>query len=272
MKILLFKVGILWSLYWLYIIHNEVKAVNYSAPIISGYRAAIGQFPWHVLLRRDADDELLCGGSIISTKWVLTAAHCIYNMTFVHLEFGTINLYFDGLVMNSTKFYIYPEYNHNSTNDIGLIELPEPLEFSVNINAIELISAEEASTDLVGDLCTITGFGWTMNTGNNSQWLLYAEVDVIANNICASAYHLESIEDTAMCTEGYAGSSQTPCKGDSGGALVWKNEQFKRVQVGVASFMMLNQCSEFPAGFTKVAKYLDFIYNITGINNQTDGK
>ncbi|XP_037809802.1 brachyurin-like [Lucilia sericata] len=265
MKTYFIKLIILGILCWLYVRHNQTTAS--SAFIVDGTQAALGQFPWHVLLRRDAQDELLGAGSIIANKWVLTAAHCVYGRSFVHLEFGTVNLYFDGLIMNSTKFYIYPQYNHRYlTDDIALIELPEELTFDQNINAIELVSSIYVSNDFVNEIGIVTGFGWPSNQANNfSEWLLWGNVEVISNEDCAREFDENIIENTAMCTIGYAGSDITPCKGDSGGALVWENQYGKLVQIGVASFAKVNRCSEFPAAYARVTSFLVYIHNITGL-------
>jgi len=44
--------------------------------VIGGIKAYHGQFPWQVALRVE-NDSYFCGGSLISSQWVLTAAHCV---------------------------------------------------------------------------------------------------------------------------------------------------------------------------------------------------
>jgi len=64
--------------------HDIVMPVNprYRVPlkeqnnrITGGSSAARGQFPWHVALI--INGAWMCGGSLISSTWVLTAAHCV---------------------------------------------------------------------------------------------------------------------------------------------------------------------------------------------------
>jgi secreted trypsin-like serine protease len=46
-----------------------------AGQIIGGEAAALGQFPWQVRLEEYGD--YVCGGSLIDSRWVLTAAHCV---------------------------------------------------------------------------------------------------------------------------------------------------------------------------------------------------
>ncbi|XP_037809800.1 collagenase-like [Lucilia sericata] len=284
MNPVLYKVSILLILYRLCVlhvldVHAVVKLFNkrndkmniqmQSEAIISGSRAALGQFPWHVILRRDEEDTLLCGGSIISNKWVLTASHCIYNLSSVLLTFGTIDLFNYENNMTSTKLYTYPDFDaENIINDISLIELPTPLNFTKNIKSIGLVSSIEASNDFVGAEGIIIGFGQTANIAeDSSDVLLWANVEIINITTCAKAYEEESIEDTVMCGIGYNNNADiSPCDGDSGGALVWKNKYNNYVQIGIISFTVKNKCSEYPTGYTKITSYLNYINNITGLN------
>ncbi|XP_037809748.1 serine protease 28-like [Lucilia sericata] len=161
MTICFYNLGSLWILSCLFgiLVQSAASSNNQSAPIISGTRAQEGQFPWHVLLRRDIEDELLCGASVIANKWVLTAGHCVYDLDSVVLVFGRIELDVDDPMMTATKFHIHPDYNDNDlTDDLALIELPSLLNFTDNIKAIELVSSSDASNEFVGAECIVTRF------------------------------------------------------------------------------------------------------------------
>ncbi|XP_037809801.1 collagenase-like [Lucilia sericata] len=278
MKHFLYKVGILLIFYRLCVLNvldaqavemlfhnqnNKIQMQMHSEPIISGSVAALGQFPWHVILRRNENDALLCGGSIISNNWVLTAGHCLYNISSVFLMFGTIDLFKYDIKMTSSKFYTYPDFDvKNFIHDISLIELPTPLNFTKNIQPIKLVSSAEASNKFVGVECIIMGFGKTDDAANDTAKVLqWGTVEIIDNTICAKAYGDERMEDTIMCGVGYNNSKMTTCDGDSGGSLVWNN-----IQIDITSFTVKNMCSKYPPGFTRVTSYLNYIQNITGIN------
>jgi secreted trypsin-like serine protease len=63
-----------WVMYGVYINAEEVD-VPLDERVIGGITAYRGQFPWQVALRVE-NYSYFCGGSLISSKWVLTAAHC----------------------------------------------------------------------------------------------------------------------------------------------------------------------------------------------------
>ena len=48
--------------------------------IVGGVEAPVNGWPWQVMLRRNSGAQF-CGASLISDKWVLTAAHCLVRLS-----------------------------------------------------------------------------------------------------------------------------------------------------------------------------------------------
>ncbi|XP_046801964.1 collagenase-like [Lucilia cuprina] len=265
MKSFLSKFNILWIL--LLYVKSTAAGNNQSAAIINGFRAIPGEYPWHVLLKETPQGSLLCGGSVINNIWVLTAAHCILNMESVYMQFGTVELFSNAPSMTSTALFPHPTYNSAAgDDDIGLIQLPYPLIYNSFIQPIPLVTSEEAANnDFIGVLALISGFGDYINKVRRiSEWLLWGPEVVVSNNVCAASYG--PTPAAHMCSVGYTVDRQHPCKGDSGGALVWRNPMNVYKQIGVFSYGRETNCAGYPSGYMRVSSYLDFINNITSLN------
>jgi len=67
-------------------IKKEVFLENFSkcfSRVVNGEEADISSYPWQVALRLSSDpDGVFCGGTIIDPNWVVTAAHCVYDLQF----------------------------------------------------------------------------------------------------------------------------------------------------------------------------------------------
>lgn len=113
--------------------------------IFGGHEAKPGQFPYQISLRLNHTGSFrhICGGSIISDRFILTAGHCIPP------QFSKPNLYRvvvgahrrenDGQKYLVKRFIIHPAYNLSQIiHDIALIELAAPIEFSETIGSIPL--------------------------------------------------------------------------------------------------------------------------------------
>ncbi|XP_002044187.2 brachyurin [Drosophila sechellia] len=237
--------------------------------IVSGSDAKLGQFPWQVILKKDAWDDLLCGGSIISDTWVLTAAHCTINRNSIFLMFGTVQLFNpNALNMTSSNIIIHPDYNDKLNNDVSLIQLPEPLTFSDTIRPIQLVGQSADSIDFVGSLATIAGFGYTEDEYlDSSETLLYAQVEIIDNANCVPVFGEYVVVDSTMCAKGFNGSDMSTCSGDSGGPLITYNKTNQQwIQIGINSFVAEDQCTaRLPSGYARVSSFLGFIADKTGI-------
>jgi secreted trypsin-like serine protease len=109
-----------------------VKKDNLRKQIIGGAAATRGQFPWQVALIMDSSS--ICGGSLILTNWVVSAAHCTYQRTNVSVRIGTIDyavIPVGGYVLFTTTKFEHPGYSSTSLeNDIALVKLPQHVTIS----------------------------------------------------------------------------------------------------------------------------------------------
>ncbi|XP_043659485.1 brachyurin [Drosophila teissieri] len=246
---------------------DVVSPTQIQNRIVSGSDAQLGEFPWQVILKKDAWDDLHCGGSIISNTWVLTAAHCTFGFDSIFLMFGTVQLFNENaLNMTSTNIIVHPDYNDKLHNDVSLIGLPEPLTFTATIKPIQLVT--EVSNDFVGSVATVAGFGYTEDEYlDYSETLLYARVEIIENAECVKVFGDIVIQDSTMCATGYKGSDMSICTGDSGGPLILYNVSTKQwEQIGINSFVAEDQCTaRLPSAYARLTSFLNFIAQNTGI-------
>ncbi|XP_063233622.1 chymotrypsin-like protease CTRL-1 [Bacillus rossius redtenbacheri] len=131
------------------------------------------------------------------------------------------------------------------------------------INAVRLPRNAQAATTFAGAAAIVSGFG-RINSANNfiSSNLLFAEVQVIANTVCASTFGA-AIQATNICSIGTNGRS--PCNGDSGGPLVVREADGLFTLVGAVSFGIQNCPANSPASYVRTSRYLAWISSATGI-------
>ncbi|XP_017469719.1 PREDICTED: brachyurin-like [Rhagoletis zephyria] len=247
----------------------DIRLGQIQNRIISGTPASSGQFPWQVILKLDPQDDLLCGGSIISTIWVLTAAHCTYGQSSMFLMFGTVLFNNpNALNMTATQLYVHPNYNDATlNNDVSLIQLPTALTFSKTIQPIQLVPSSYANFNFIGQIAMIAGFGLTddenLDFSNN---LLYAQVEIINNNNCESVFGANVVISSTLCAQGENGTDMSICSGDSGGPLITTDRTGTWMQIGINSFVAEDMCTEgYPSGYARLTSFLGYISQVTGI-------
>ena len=97
-----------------------------EAHIIGGDTAEAGQFPWAAALF--IDGAWFCGGSLVSSRHVLTAAHCAEDAWYLDILLGAANLDTRGpgsLLVTSFNYILHPGYDASSlANDLAIVQLP----------------------------------------------------------------------------------------------------------------------------------------------------
>lgn len=124
-------------------------AISHQQTDISGYPATIGLFPWYVFYQRVHPTGWFsdaCGGSLISSTWIMTAANCGSpdNTTIYRVLLGAVHWEIEDnveLVIDTTIFIRHPNFIDvagSRTANLGLIQLPIEVIFNPRINSINL--------------------------------------------------------------------------------------------------------------------------------------
>ncbi|KAH8380265.1 hypothetical protein KR009_009747 [Drosophila setifemur] len=227
----------------------------------------IEKFPYQVMLigKQLWRKRILCGGTLLDRRWILTAGHCTMGVTHFDVYLGTKSVedteQRGGLVLRSNKFIVHERFNPvTAANDIALVKLPMDIGFTSRIQPASL-PTRFRHDQFAGMSVVASGWG-AMVEMTNSDEMQYTELKVISNAECAQEYDV--VTSGVVCAKGL--KDETVCTGDSGGPLVLKDTQ---VVVGITSFGPADGCeTNIPGGFTRVTHYLDWIDSKIGGHQQ----
>uniref|UniRef100_A0A8C2FX73 trypsin n=1 Tax=Cyprinus carpio TaxID=7962 RepID=A0A8C2FX73_CYPCA len=226
-----------------------VAVVDFSSgdEIIGGYECKPHSQPWQAFL---FDNRILCGGSLINERWVVSAAHCTFSLDRLLVHLGKHNLQTNENTeqkIKVEKIIPFPKYNDSpKNNDIMLIKLKKPVTLNKYVKPIRL--PEKCSS--VGEKCLVSGWGRTAASGFASV-LQCLNLPVLSEEKCKSVYG--EITKNMFCA-GFDKGGKDACQGDSGGPVVCGG-QLK----GVVSFG--NGCAKpkYPGVYTEVCRYTKWI-------------
>ncbi|KAL0151353.1 hypothetical protein M9458_053347 [Cirrhinus mrigala] len=226
--------------------------------IVNGKEAKPHSRPYMVSVQMK--DQHICGGFLISDRFVMTAAHCRNRTQALTVVLGAHDLRLmneNSVRIKVESYYTHPQYTSESFhNDILLLRLEKNAQLNHNIKPISIPMKEG---DIEADsVCSIAGWGFLETNGKQSDHLMETNVKVMNNKKCESKWGKEEFSASLMmCVYGEGGS----CNGDSGGPLVCGD-----TAVGVTSFGDRYICNspERPEVYTKISAYLPWIKSITG--------
>ncbi|KAJ8913217.1 hypothetical protein NQ315_016160 [Exocentrus adspersus] len=225
--------------------------------VIGGTEAARNSIPYIVALIINGGS--FCGGSLISTTRVLTAAHCTVSASTVNVRLGAHAFNTNEATqvrVTSTSVRNHASYNSQTiSNDIAIVLLPSAVTLNSNIQVISLAPA--SSGNFAGSSALLAGWGRTSDSSNAvSAVLRRVTLSVITNAVCRSAYNI--VQDSNICTSG-AGTVGA-CNGDSGGPLTVNG-----VQVGIVSFGSARCEAGNPTAYARVSTFRAWITQNAGV-------
>ncbi|XP_061210546.1 coagulation factor IX-like [Neopsephotus bourkii] len=178
-----------------------------------------GHCPWQVLIRNSKDIGF-CGGSLISSRWVVTAAHCLDLVRPHHVTIGDFDKYqreFKEQKIHVERSWTHPHYDSNNYNsDIALLYLSSAVIF--NEYAIPICLPSPSLATLLseeGRIGMVSGWGATHNRGSTLRFLMKVRLPIVNMETCQRSMD-RLVTDNMFCA-GHHTEVADACKGDSGG-------------------------------------------------------
>ena len=252
----------------------EIKKEN---RIIGGRKSALGAWPSTVALLDTAKlsegnfRAQFCSGTIIASKWVLTAAHCVVDSDTGKLEdasskkvlVGTSNLGRGGRREDVKRIIVHPDYNYKSSDaDIALLELV----YDSGILTIPV----SGDTVPAGLLTTVVGWGAIDKKSKYFPEALHeVEIPIVNQSICDNIYGTTEFTHNMVCA-GYSQGGKDTCKSDSGGPLMGI-QYGKYVQVGITSWGIGCARTGDYGAYTRLSQFDQWINSYTGHSSNRGG-
>ncbi|KAL7855146.1 hypothetical protein SRHO_G00173360 [Serrasalmus rhombeus] len=221
---------------------NGTEAVPHSRP----YMVSIQKFGSHT-----------CGGFLVSTQFVMTAAHCWNRRDRLTAVLGAHDLSnkAGAVQMAVASYYPHPHYNSVTMDyDILLLKLHAAVTVGKTISPI---SFPQSNQDIpVNTICIAAGWGQIGTFKPISNRLLEAKLRIVSSKECKLVWG-QFANSLKLCAVHPGGV----CSGDSGGPLVCDN-----IAVGISSFIQSGGCDvpTLPNVFAKISAFLPWIKSVVG--------
>lgn len=239
-----------------------------SSRIVGGTQAGVNEFTPMAGLVSKMTSAIYCGATIVSSKYVVTAAHCLRVTTTANtvVVVGEHNVK-TGTDTNYTAVYTVKRFVENPSystatnlNDIGLVETVNTILYSRAVSPV-CLPFYYTSADFSGQTVTATGWGSTSFGGPSSDFLLKVNLNVLSNTDAKCTAANPNVAPSQMCT---FTSQKDTCQFDSGGPLFFRGPTDPRLfLIGLVS--LGEGCATNKAAVnSRLTSFLPWIESVTG--------
>ncbi|XP_077118333.1 tissue-type plasminogen activator [Ranitomeya variabilis] len=245
--------------------------------IAGGRSTHISSHPWTAAIfriSRGTAEYFRCGGTLINSCWVVTAAHCLHeevSPSRLRVKLGRTMQIVPGEQEQSfrvERMYIHPHFDDFTfDNDIALLKLKS----SSGSCSMETDSARPACMPVKDQMlpdwteCEISGFGkHAHNSPLMSDQLKEGHVRLYPDKLCTPEQLADRTVTANMLCAGDTMNQDDACQGDSGGPLVCPINGRMHL-IGVISWGEGCRIKDKPGVYTRVTRYIDWIQQKTGI-------
>ncbi|XP_015609738.2 coagulation factor IX [Cephus cinctus] len=256
---------------------GQVTTGTRAARVVGGQDANPHEFPWLVSITRKGGH--FCGGTILNSRYILTAAHCLCTGTSsiparqLRVTLGEHNL--KGPEVPAAKeegvlsVIVHPGHKCGRyVHDIALLELARPISWSESVKPACLPAATgKPEYSAFGDVHAVAaGWGWLgedTSKHKRADVLQKVGVRVVENSVCKEWYASQGkktrVEPEQMCA-GHEDGGRDSCWADSGGPLmVGGRSGGSSMVIGVVSTGVGCARPRLPGLYTRVSEYIPWI-------------
>ncbi|NXK93059.1 CEL2A elastase, partial [Formicarius rufipectus] len=237
--------------------------------VVGGENARPYSWPWQASLQYYSSGKWrhTCGGTLIATNWVMTAAHCISSGRTYRVFLGKYNLAAQekgSVALSPAKIIVNKNWDPQDVSngyDIALIKLPEHVPLSEQIQLGCLPPAQSILSS--NTPCYVTGWGRLQTNGPLPDDLQQGLLLVVDYETCSQpSWWGKTVKPTMVCAGGDGIISS--CNGDSGGPLNCQGADGRWEVHGIVSFGSSLGCNYYhkPSVFTRVSAYNSWIQQV----------
>lgn len=252
--------------------------------VVGGVISSPNSWPWMTAIFKKgataATSRFLCGASLISTRYIISAAHCFdsergnIDPSKFTVSVGAHNTR-DGTEYPLESIKIHPNYQQRQYyNDLSILKTSRPMTLTRKVYPVCMPQPTIVSRIVTHQNVTVTGWGDTSFGGVGSKVLREVSFPVVPQRQCNASYAKTAsstfprgITNEFICA-GLEEGGKDACQGDSGGPLVMNTVENKWVQVGVVSFGYGCAQPGFPGVYTRVENYNRWIYENSDLGRQ----
>uniref|UniRef100_A0A182K7T0 trypsin n=1 Tax=Anopheles christyi TaxID=43041 RepID=A0A182K7T0_9DIPT len=219
--------------------------------IVGGFVVNIEQVPYQAAVFQNGN--LVCGGSIIGPRWIITARHCVETLESSEyaVVVGTDNP-LNGNKLKVENIITPTSIINGSLYDMALVKLLNKLVYNQAVQCIPLLKSMDEL--VLGKPAVISGFGATAEGGLETP-LKAANVNLLSAKDCEKAYSW--MDQEYMICAGFNQGLVDTCQGDSGGPLV-VNSQL----AGVVFYGEGCAKPNYPGIYVSIPWFYDWIVNV----------